>query len=251
MTTTMTTAAETSQPNDVAAEFQRRREVLNDKWRVTLQFLNKVIGGTPAVGREGEDPVAERTILEVWIKQHLGDKLTEEELQTEVEKTMAEVYAEEEPKHTTTFKVDGMGLYIEGRCVKAMLKEEGKRLGLGVAVKGTRPSLKQDLHEALHVDEDAIYLMRDGKSVTQPDGYEVRPIHVTGPQGPRTSIKRAAYVERPTVTFTVRILNMVNLKEDHLKDILAAGQDLGIGADRSQNFGKFAVIGFEEVTVSE
>lgn len=231
----------------VADDFQQRREQLNDRWSVSLQFLNRIIGGIPAVGLEGADPEKDRSILQLWLQQRLGDKVTEEELAAEVEKTMQEAYASEEPKSTTTFKTNETGLYIEGRQVKAMLKEAGGRLGLGKAVRGSRPSLKQDLHEGLHVDEDLIHLTRDGQPVTEPDGYDVRPIHVMGPQGPRTSIKRSAYVERPTIIFTVRILNMVVLKEDHLKDTLAFAQDLGLGADRSQGNGKFAVVGFERI----
>ncbi len=258
----------------VADEFLARRERLNSKWRVTLQFRNRVIGGIPAVGLEGTDPEKERDILRVWLHQRFGDRLSEEELEAEIDKTMEETYASEEPKSTTTFKsVEGVGLYIEGRQVKAMLKEAGGRLGLGKRVAAVkdgkktleegRPSLKQDLHEALHVDEDVIYLTRNGQPITEPDGtvsptfdvipvekpdgYEVRPIHVIGPQGPRTSIKRSAYVDGAQIGFTVRILNAVILSEENLKDILAFGQDLGLGADRSQGNGKFTVIGFERV----
>lgn len=234
------------QTTTVAQAFQQRREALNSKWTVTLQFAARVIGGIPAVGLDGADPDKERNILSIWLKQRLPEA-TEAELAAEVEKTFAEAFKDAEEQSSTTFKADAEGLYIEGRQVKAMLKEAGSRLGLGKAVAGKRPSLKQDLHEALHVDEDVIRLMRDGAPVTQPDGYEVRPIHVMGPQGPRTSIKRCAYVDHAQVTFTVRVLNVVTLSEEHLLDILAFAQDLGLGADRSQGNGKFAVVGFERI----
>jgi hypothetical protein len=239
------TTAEIIETSTVAETFRQRREALNSKWRVTLQFAARVIGGIPAVGLDGGDD-RERNILSIWLKQRLPEA-TEDELAAEVEKTFAEAYRDAEEQSSTTFKADSEGLYIEGRQVKAMLKEAGQRLGFGRAVKGERPSLKQDLHEALHVDEDAIHLTRDGEPVRQPDGYDVRPIHVVGPAGPRTSIKRCAYVDGASVTFTVRVLNNVALSEEHLVDILAFAQDLGLGADRSQGNGKFAVTGFERV----
>ena len=244
----MTTAAvETAaSPTATAAMFAARREQLNSRWQVTLQFAARVIGGIPAVGLEGADQDKERNILTCWIKKNLLDA-TEEDVAEKVEQTLEEAYKNQEEQSSTTFKADAEGLYLEGRQVKAMFKEAGGRLGLGKAVAGKRPSLKQDLHEALHVDEDCIRLMRDGGPVLQPDGYEVRPIHVMGPQGPRTSIKRCAYVEGAQVTFTVRILNVVTLSEEHLVDILAFAQDLGLGADRSQGNGKFAVVGFERI----
>jgi hypothetical protein len=242
----MQAAAQTTTQTTVAQAFQQRREVLNSKWTVTLQFSGRVIGGIPAVGLDTADPNKDRNILSIWLKQRLPEA-TDAELAAEVEKTFAEAFKDAEEQSSTTFKADAKGLYIEGRQVKAMLKEAGGRLGLGKAVAGKRPSLKQDLHEAMHVDEDVIHLLRDGAPVTQPDGYDVRPIHVMGPQGPRTSIKRCAYVEGAQVTFTVRVLNVVTLSEEHLLDILAFAQDLGLGADRSQGNGKFAVVGFERI----
>lgn len=231
---------------DVAAAFAQRREALNSKWTVTLGFTARVIGGVPAVGLDAGNGEKDRNILSIWLRQRLPEA-TEDELAAEVEKTFAEAYKDAEEQSSTTFKSDGEGLYLEGRQVKAMLKEAGQRLGFGKAVKGERPSLKQDLHEALHVDEDVIHLRRGEGFVEKPDGYEVRPIHVMGPQGPRTSIKRCAYVEGAQVRFTVRVLNVVSLSEEHLVDILAFAQDLGLGADRSQGNGKFQVVGFERV----
>ena len=212
-------------------QFAQRRDQLNDKWRVTVQFKAKVVGGIPAVGSELTD--AKRNLLEVWLKQRLGDKLTEDELAAQVEQTFEEAFQDGMEESSTTFKCDENGVYLEGRCAKAHLKEAGGRLGFHKPVKGTRPSLRQDLHEGLHVDEDRIYLMRDGEHVTKPDGFEDKPIRVMTPQGPRSAIKRTAYVERATCTFTIRILNMLVVKEQQLVDILAFGQDLGLGADRS------------------
>ena len=229
-------------------EFATIRDRLNDKFRVTLRFRRRVIGGVPAVGIDPENGDKDRNLLEVWLRKNLADKMTDEQIEEQVELTYDEAYKDTEEEATTTFKSDEFGIYIEGRQVKAMLKEVGKRLGFGKAVAGKRKSLRQDLHEALHIDEDAIYLMRDSACLQAPDGYEVRPVQVMTAMGPRTAIKKSAFVERAEVEFTVRILNMVELKEKHLKQILAHSQDQALGADRSQGFGKFEVIEFEAIS---
>ena len=229
-------------------EFATIRDRLNDKFRVTLRFRRRAIGGVPAVGIDPDAAGNDRDLLAVWLAKNLADHMTAEEIAEQVEHTYAEVYRDAEAEATTTFKSDDVGLYIEGRQCKAMIKEAGKRLGLGKAVKGQRPSLRQDLHEACHVDEDAIYLVRDGAVLRDVDGYEVRPVQVMTAMGPRTAIKKSAFVERAEVTFTVRILDRVMLKAVHLKEILAHAQDQALGADRSQGFGKFEVIEFEAIS---
>lgn len=233
---------------NAAQVFAERREELNTLFTVRIRFRDRLIGGIPAVDTSDEE--GSKNLLRVWLTKNLADTRTEVEIEAEVEKTFAEAYSEAEEETTQTFKADETGLYIEGRQVKAMLKEAGGRLGFNKAVKGTRPSLRQDLHEAMHVDEDRIYLgigmAGEGNHVV-PQGYETRAIHVMGPQGPRNAIKRSAYVERAECQFTVRILDNVVLDEAHLIDILAFGQDLGLGADRSQGHGKFEVIGFDPI----
>jgi hypothetical protein len=221
-------------------EFQALRQSLNNIFGVGLAFNARVVGGIPA---------SDETI-KAWLQAKLGELRTDEEIAAEADMTFAEVYKSEEEARSTTFKTDAEGrLVLEGRCVKAMLKEAGQRLGLGKPVKGGRPSLKQDLHEALHVDEDMIPLrLADGTWAMAPTGYDERPIHVMGPKGPRTSIKRTAYVEGASIGWTCRILKCVHLKEANLKEILAFGQDLGLGADRSQGHGKFTVTDFEALS---
>lgn len=246
-------------------EFLGRREKMNELFLVTLQFRNRVVGGVPAVNVDPEAPpeVQEeqvdkaKTVLEVHLRKKLADTMTEDEIEAVVEQTYDEAYKDHEAQATSTFKDDeAAGLYIEGRQVKAMIKEAAKRLGLGKPVKGQRPSLRQDIHEACHVDEDVIYLWKEDDlktmpqhlhHVTQPDGYETRPIRVWGPQGPQSAIKRSAYVTQAYIQFHVRILSCVYFNRHLLRDVLCFGGDLGLGAERSQGFGKYDVVGFDDI----
>ena len=234
-------------------DFAQARQAANTRYVVSLQLLDRLVGGVPAVGISDDDtsPEAEkrrekaRDIMSAWLNKNLADKMSEEQIAELADRTFDEAFADAEAQATTTFKHDDRGLYIEGRQIKAMFKEAGSRLGFGKAVKGGRPSLKQDLHEALHVDEQIVYLKRDGQHITEPDGYEARPITVMTAQGPRNAIKKITFVERCTVTFNLRFLTSSGLTEQIVIQILAFAQDLGLGADRSQSAGKFEVVSFD------
>ncbi len=65
-------------------------------------------------------------------------------------------------------------------------------------------------------------------------------------QGPRTSIKRAEYVEDVEMRFTLRVLKDNLVTADHLRTILEYMQVGGIGSDRSQGSGTFALMDFRQ-----
>lgn len=246
-------------------EFAAIRDAQTYRVAVAIRFCADLHGGIPSVNlsdaqiatatADHDSPEAatvakRKDIMGVWLRRKLKDKLTEDEIDALAEQTFDEAFNEATEEKSCTFKATDDGhLYIEGRQVKALLKEAGSRMGFGKAIKGTRPSLKQDLHEAVHVDEDVLLLTRDGDSITEPDGIDTRPIHVMGPQGPRTAIKAVDYVTQAELRFTVRVLKSSGVTVDILKQILAFGQDLGLGADRSQGAGKFEVIGFDVANV--
>jgi hypothetical protein len=233
--------------------FAIRRTEMNQLYSVTLRFVNRCIGGIPAVNIDADDdsPAADKAetktkdLMSSWLSKNLADKLSPEEITALADRTFDEAYRDAEEQASTTFKADDTGLYLEGRQLKAMLKEAGSRIGMG------KLKLKSALHEALHVDEDVVYLTRGGAVLIEPDGYETRPIHVMTAQGPRTSIKKTAYVTQAEVTFTVRVLRDCGVTEKHLVDILAFAQDLGLGADRSQGNGKFEVVAFAPVGAAQ
>jgi hypothetical protein len=88
-----------------------------------------------------------------------------------------------------------------------------------------------------------------------PDGSEESPVHAMTPQGPISALKRVDYVETPTLTFTIRALKtpLVTKAKDkiapqaYVRTILEYCQDGGLGADRSQGYGKFLVEEFKVV----
>ena len=101
------------------AEFKSQfQQELYDEYSVTLQ-LNDVAGGTPM----------NKDLIEGWINATCKDKSAEErrKLTEATLEELPEVSEEKEARSWVGFKVDPEtgNLYIEGRCVKAMLKEAG------------------------------------------------------------------------------------------------------------------------------
>ena len=229
-----------------------------DLWNyhvVTLQFREKLMGGIP------KDP----KIIQAWLRSKAGIT-NEEEIREATVRTMQELGHEVSPdmtyqqvleasealteqKSTNGFKRDAdLGLYIEGRQVKAAIKESTNIHYAGDRWGKTKKGPKSYVAERVFILEDKIALMRD-----QPDGVELVIGHVTGPQGPRSTLAHHEYAYRPRLTFTVMESKVVlnkdepSLDADQWATIWVSMQEQGIGALRSQGHGRFDVVQFNTI----
>jgi len=196
---------------------------LYKKYRVKIKFRDKILGGIP------KNP----EMIKGWLA---GRKVPKEEINERAEKIAEEVQATEEEKAWTGFKSDKKGIYIEPRQIRAMLKEAAfvKRM--------TRtPGFRDSINHGLFIKPEKIYLTRDGKEIKEPDGYEEKPIHVIGPRGKRTELKREDFVEKAEAEFEIWDATTVITKKD-LQIMLTLGQEIGLGSSRSQDFGKFDIV---------
>lgn len=151
------------------------------------------------------------------------------------------------------FKKNDQGLLIEGRQLGALLKESANIVKgiLGIT------AFKAKVAERFFVIENSIPL---GKTVA--DGFAEDFVHAITPQGPISALKRTDYVLSQTLAFTVRALNEPFTTKDAdgtkgclpvltaLEHLLEYGQNLGIGADRSQGHGRFTVQEIKEIVTS-
>lgn len=205
-------------------DIDKFHEELYDIWRVKIKFRDQLHGGIPA----------KEEVIKGWVESKIkkGEmKMTDEEAQKLIEQTGQEVASVQEEVEAggCVFKVDkDEGLYIEGRQVKACLKEGFVMLGFIHKDAKKRKVTKQFLQHALHVDDDVILL-----GVEQPHGFEESVAHVVGPRGPRACFKRNDYVEQVEIEFTVKHLKSAGLKDDDFKRVLVVTQDIGLGANRS------------------
>lgn len=205
-----------------------------------LRFHGELLIGTIAGGTPTDERVAE-----AWIKTKLAPK--DDLLREMVAETMIErgVTADEATKlvdikkHLNGFKRDEQGLYIEGRQLKAAIKEAasvavaaGKLSGRGWGK--TNKGLLSYVAEHVFVVENRLHL-----GVAEASGITQRFVHTF--RG--TGIQYEEYVADAKVSFTVRTDHAFTEKEWAL--IWLTGQEQGIGASRSQGFGRYIVTAWE------
>ncbi len=217
------------------------------KYRVTLTFVDKVMGGVP------QDP----NIIEGWLrKKFTGDgdaeiraamfrTLDELGVDVDTEMTMEQLYEVAKRAAATqkgnTFFRDEFGLYLSAFQVKAMFKEctniqfAGERWGT------TKKGPKNYLAERVFVDDHRVYLGRD-----EPDGTHLQIGQVTGPKGPRSTLTYYDYALGASASFVVSSLHDC-ITPAQWREILVLGQKIGLGAIRSLGHGQFRVTAFDRL----
>ena len=142
------------------------------------------------------------------------------------------------------------GIWIPSNNIKAGLKENWSVLGLRVQVRGSRGALAEGLFvcgaDASSPEERDWIRVGD-----KPTGVHEAVSHSVGPRGPVSSIKRHEYVERPRLAFEVWFANAASvadkISDDHFAQALIHFGEHGLGACRSQGFGKFDVVEVTEL----
>lgn len=152
------------------------------------------------------------------------------------------------------------GIWFPTNNIKAGLKENWSVLGLRQENRGSRGALAEGVfvtadlsrirttaedEARIHADDgfdkvelDYIYL---GAS---PHGVYEAVAHTMGPQGPKHSVKRHEYMLRPEFSFIVTIAHAVaaKLPDDDFAKMLVHFGEHGMGACRSQGFGRFDIL---------
>lgn len=248
---------------------------------VTLEMKGKLVGGIP------KDPKLIqgwlRKNMGVTDQQELLVKVRETMIATGValkpDATLEEMFEASEriagerqttgfkmiervhPDGTPMFKEDADGnlvlkdgkpqravaLILEGRQLKAMLKEVTNILFAGEKWGTTRKGPKSFLAERVFIEEEAVILHKpDGQPFTEPSGLEMMIGHVTGPQGPRSTLGYHEHVEGALLSFTLLIAQDA-IPHDAWPDLWVLAEQNGLGATRSQSYGKFDIRRFEVI----
>ncbi len=213
-----------------------RKEAYQYQFAGTLH-VGTIAGGTPT------DP----KVAEGWLKTKLVAK--DDLIQAMVAETMVErgVGADEATvlvnaqKNLNGFKRDDAGLYIEGRQLKAALKEAasvavaaGKLNSRGWGK--TNKGLLSYLAEHVFVVEERLYL-----GVGEATGINQRFVHTF--RG--TGIQYEEYVDDAKIDFTV--IADHDFSEQEWAQIWLCGEQQGIGASRSQGYGRYEVTRWERL----
>lgn len=214
------------------------------KWkiyRVTLQMEGQFGASIPRT------PEEIRAMLNHRMPANMPDQaIPVEDL---AEQVITEVGAgDDQPAGWSTFKRDSEGLYYEGRTVRGHLKD------CALQVQGFFPDIKNfraKLVNRLYVRDAKIRLFRDWRVLADVDDTETRFIQVMTRQGPRSAIKYLDFVVEPLLTFTVDLLDDGVIGKEHLEAVLDYGRVHGMGAERSQGWGRYRVLGVVPVEPPE
>lgn len=207
-----------NKPKYVAAAYPHRYE--------GSLLISAIAGGTPT----------NEKVTEGWLKTKLADK--DDLIRDAVAEVMVErgVTAEEAVpivdslKHLNGFKRDEQGLYIDGRQLKACIKEAACIRWPNEKWGPTRKGTRAFFPEHLFVVEDRLHF-----GVDQPTDIMQRFVHTW--RG--NAIQYEEYIEDAKVDFTV-ITDYAFKAEEWAMLWLTAEQN-GLGASRSQGFGRFEV----------
>lgn len=226
------------------------RSVWTNRYATTIH-LTSITGGTPS------DP----KIAKAWLGSRLGgDELRNKMLTARLQETMAErlgtdpalspeqvmdAAIEAAAVNVNGFKRTPDGaLYIEGRTIKSMLKENvsiGLASGhvparLGLTKKGA-PSF---VAEHLMVEENVVLLTRDGNPITEADEIAQSFVHTWRGSG----IDYSEVVHDVDAEFTLT-------SDFELGDLYAVifseAEKNGLGARRSQGSGRFITTRFDRL----
>lgn len=240
----------------------KKASELFTRYQCSLRFTDKILGGIP------KNPKT----IEGWIRSQAGVD-SEEEIKQMMLRTLIDLGAEVTPemsyeelteaseklaavKQTNGFKINSQGLYIEDRQVKAMIKEavailypwgskdsNGKDIGKwGVTKKAARSYLA----ETVFVNPAQINLCKDDEPVREPDGTEMMIIHASGPRGKVNSLSYSEYVENAELSFYVDVLRD-SIQTEYWPEIWVFCEQNGLGASRSQSYGKFEVTQWDKI----
>lgn len=231
-------------------------------YAATIRFRDRLMGGTP------KNP----KIIEGWLRSKAGIE-QEEEIRRATLRTLLELGADVTPdmsfeelekasealaasRQTNGFKIGEQGLYLESRTVKAMLKESVNILyPHGSGKWGSRRTTGRDgaekevggkgaksfIAERVFVSPDKLWLGR-----TDPDGVEMFIGHVMGPKGPQSTLTYHEYVGGAVVDLSIMVLRD-EVRAEYWPEIWVHAQENGLGALRSQGFGRFDIERWEPV----
>jgi hypothetical protein len=243
--------------------FAKHEDEMFERTSVELVFLDRLVGGTPkdpklvqgwlrkGMGLSDEQELRERTrqtLLElVGDDDETRKALTEAETMEQIIEASERLAAE---LQTQGFKRNENGdPYIEGRQVKAGIKESVNVLFAKEKWGRTGKGPKNYTAERVFIDTDKIVV-----GTAEDVSVDLAVGHITGPNGPQSTIGYFEFVTAPVVSFEVLQLVSNGHSVENALDLETFGkvwahmQHNGLGAMRSQGFGRFVVTKFETVS---
>jgi len=219
---------------DVVEIKEKKSGSMFKKYKIKVDFHNQFAAGIP------EDPDRLLDFLDAKKPtKEPEDAIPLEDLAEMIEgQTLESDDSSEEAAMTTTFKQKDGVLCYESRCIKAHLKDCAFILSKNFL---ERRGLKTTVANRIQVGPEMLPLYRNGSTLTDVDGKEIRPITVQTRQGPRTAVKIVKFVNAPHMEFELTVLNDGVVDLELLNTLFEYGGTMkGMGQDRNMGWGRYA-----------
>lgn len=221
-----------------------------NKFKVDLKFTGKVMGGIPKDEKMIKSWLEAGRMKDVRFEKETGkgeDLRTLEEIQKEcIDNAMIEEDAKED-KVWVGFLADENGVYAREHQLKAHMKDcsnqikDFKALGKvkGISKNGKVTALKSKVANKVYIESEINYFTRDGKPITEVDGCHEHGIRIMTLQGERSALKRNDYIEKPDLSFVLKVLDDGVITIEALKYIFDYGSVHGMFSERAHGYGKY------------
>jgi hypothetical protein len=209
-----------------------------------LQFRDRIYGGIPKNehifeswqrAKQNKVPAYEPTPEE---RERLGLVSAAEMTERMQAEDLADVGELDEDFEAgeTVFRRDDTGLYLRDFMLKGALKEATQRLGYYQALKRNADGmgLRSHVQTGLYVIPRKLYLLRDDKPITEPDGSDEAQGRVPTPKGPKSILRKSEYVEHAVVEFQIKMLPFKGFGLKELTRVFELVGEIGCGAWRSR-----------------
>jgi hypothetical protein len=212
--------------------------------RITWEFPGKLCGSVPKnpemveswlnARRPGTVPPSARSITEI---------------QSEVAASMVndETTSNEdlEKRSWLGFQAPDGGLVMRGSTVRAHFKDCARIVNaMFIGKLEKEKSLGWKVTNGLYVEEYWVPIVRYGIKVQVPDGSMDKAVHTMTRSGPINALKRIDFVSNVSLTFTLRLLCGLQMKD--IETIMEYGAIHGYAGERSDGEGRYI---FEQVGV--
>jgi hypothetical protein len=194
------------------------------KFSVHIQFRDVILGGRPMA----------QDLLERWLKEREVKISSGQDLQCVRRSDLKAIKSTDiKASAWNTFESDKEGLFIEERNVKGMLRDAGL-----MSKVGKHSGFPDIVRNGIFTKPEKIHLKRNGSTLKKPDGYIDRVAHPKVRCRTRGVLKRLDFVRQPTIDFELWVAS-VTLSDEEVRSLFLQGQEVGLGASRTQGFGKF------------
>ena len=193
------------------------------RYKISLEFINGLAGGTPADPQLIAGHIAKFS-AEVTNSLKLSKKVEGEVSEEAMKKYMLQCQS--------VFPLDQKGIYVNGYQFNAMLKDAAQRTKATIKHKG----LGNTIRDGGVLFPIKVYLGVDPTIVERP----VKPDY-----GP-ANIKQFQVAEHVTLSIPCAVLNNGDLDDNLWRQLWIVSQGIGLGANRHLGYGRFRLAGIKE-----